>query len=117
MARNYAEYFNHIRGMMGKLGKEIPGTMGGIGQLHKGALEKGALEGKIKELIAVGIAIAVRCEGCMTFHIMGAVQAGATREEVVEAIGVGIMMAGGPGVIAATEAFEILEQTLAGQTA
>jgi AhpD family alkylhydroperoxidase len=70
----------------------------------------GALDCKHKELIAVAISVAVQCEGCIAYHVHDAIQAGATRQEVVESLGVAIMMGGGPAVMYACEALAALDQ-------
>ena len=62
MTTNYPARRNELQGLMMRLGRELPGTMGGFGNLHKAATAKGALDAKTKELIALGIAVAVRCE-------------------------------------------------------
>lgn len=110
MAKNYPELHKHLSGLIKQLGKEIPDTMSGFSQLHKSAAADGALSSKTKELIALGIAIAVRCDGCIAYHVHDALEAGASRDEVVEAIGVAILMGGGPALMYAAEAYEALEQ-------
>lgn len=108
--KNYPEYYEHLKQLMGKLGGEISGPMGGFGHLHKAAVSEGVLSAKVKELIALGIAITVRCDGCIAFHVHDALQAGASREEVAETIGVAVLMGGGPSVVYGSEALEALEQ-------
>ena len=67
--------------------------------MHKAALGDGALDTKTKELIALGIAVATRCDGCIASHARGAAKAGATADEVAEALGVAILLTGGPGTV------------------
>jgi AhpD family alkylhydroperoxidase len=110
MTKNYPEHYDHLRNLMGKLGNEIPGTVGGFRQLHKGSVAEGALNIKTKELIALAIAICVRCDGCIAFHVHDALKAGAERAEISETIGVAILMGGGPSVMYGCEAYEALEQ-------
>lgn len=88
----------------------IPATMRGFDDLHRASVTDGALSTKHKELMALAIGIASRCEGCIAFHVRDALEAGASRAEIEEAIGVAIMMAGGPGVMYAADAFDALEQ-------
>lgn len=107
---NYPKHYDHLRELMGKLGKEIPDTMGGFSQLHKGAINEGVLSVKTKELIALAIAITVRCDGCIAFHVNDALKAGASPEEIHEAIGVAVLMGGGPSVMYGCEAIEALQQ-------
>ncbi len=110
MNGNYPDYNKKVRGLMGKLGKEIPGTMAGFAGLHKTASAKGALSHKVKELISLAIGITVRCNGCIAFHVHDAIQAGATRQEIMETIGVAVLMGGGPSVVYGTEALEAVNQ-------
>ena len=70
----------------------------------------GALEKKAKELIALGIGIAVRCDGCISYHINDALKAGASRREIIETISVAVMMGGGPSMVYGCEALEALDQ-------
>jgi AhpD family alkylhydroperoxidase len=115
--KHFPEYYNHLRGLLGKLGKELPGPMGGFAQLHKQGVADGALTARVKELIALAIAVAVRCEGCIAFHTHDALKAGASRQEVVEAIGVAVLMGGGPSVVYGAEAMEALDQFQAASAA
>ncbi len=95
---------------MARLSKSINGTMKSFGALHHEALKEGVLSSSTKELIALAIAITVRCDGCIAFHVHDAIKAGATAEEIRETIGVAILMGGGPSVMYGTEANEALEQ-------
>jgi AhpD family alkylhydroperoxidase len=93
-----------------ELGKAIPDQMKGFGELHRSAVADGALPKVTKELMAVAIAICTRCEDCLTLHMHDAVKAGATPEMVHEAIGVALLMGGGPASTYATRALEAFEQ-------
>jgi len=108
--KNYPEHLAEIQQAMAALGGEIPGTMAAFMGLHKAAASDGALSAKVKELLALAIAVTVRCDGCIAFHVHDALKAGATREELVEALGVAILMGGGPAVIYATEALNAVDQ-------
>lgn len=68
----------------------------------------GALSKKNKELIAVGISVVINCESCMQWHIEQAHNDGATQEEILEAIEVGIEMGGGPATVSTRFALEVL---------
>jgi AhpD family alkylhydroperoxidase len=102
----------HLDESLAKLGKEIPGPMTGFARLHRKGLEDGALSGKVKELMALAISIVVGCEGCIAYHVHDAIQAGATREELFETVGVGLLMGGGPGSIYSAHAMDAIEQML-----
>lgn len=110
MTTNFPARRTELQGLMLRLGREIPATMGGFANLHKAATGKGALDGKTKELIALGIAVAIRCESCIAYHVRDALTAGATHAEVLETLGVAVMMGGGPAAMYACDALTALEQ-------
>ena len=76
--------------------------------MEKATYCDGALEKKIKELIAVGISVTNNCESCMQWHIEQAAKSGASKEEVLEAIEVGIEMGGGPATVSARFALDVM---------
>jgi AhpD family alkylhydroperoxidase len=112
MTSDYVEYHKHLEERLGQLGQEIPGPMSGFARLHKKAVEEGALSSKVKEMMALAISIVVGCEGCIAYHVHDAVAAGATRQELLETIGVGLLMGGGPGSIYAAHALDAIDQFL-----
>lgn len=87
------------------LRRAIPDVYKGFGELHHAALAEGALSTKVKELMALVIGVAERCDGCIASHARGAVKAGATKEEAAEAIGVTFLMVGGPGTVYGPRAY------------
>jgi AhpD family alkylhydroperoxidase len=107
---NHVDSYNKLRDLSAKLIAEIPETMAGFGELHAAAVSKGALDTKTKELIALSIGISVRCNGCIAFHVHDALKAGANRQEILETIGVAILMGGGPSMVYGCEALEALDQ-------
>jgi AhpD family alkylhydroperoxidase len=112
MATQYIELRSQLEESLSRLGKEIPGPMTGFARLHRKGVEDGALSGKVKELMALAISIVVGCEGCIAYHVHDAIQAGASRSELLETVGVGLFMGGGPGSIYAAHALEAIDQML-----
>lgn len=110
MDKNFPAHYQHLQKWMGKLGSEAPDTMQAFAHLHEAAAKDGALSNKIKELIALSIAVVVRCDGCIAYHVHDALETGASHKEVVEAIEMAILMGGGPAVVYGIEALEALEQ-------
>ncbi len=82
-----------------ELVQAIPDVMGGYGAMHKATMVEGALSTRMKELVALAIAITRECDGCISAHARGAAHLGATVAEVTEMIGVAILMNGGPGLV------------------
>ncbi len=80
--------------------------------MENATFSAGALDKRTKELIAVGISVTAGCESCMEWHIAQALKAGAGKAQVIEAIGVGIEMGGGPATVSARFAVSALEYHL-----
>lgn len=78
-------------------------------EMEKAAFSDGALKKREKELIAIGIAVRINCESCMQWHIEQAAAAGASYDEVLEAVEVGIEMGGGPATVSARLALQVME--------
>lgn len=93
------ETLSDLRDSSRELRRLIPDVYKGFADTHKSALGPGVLDTKAKELIALAISISKQCDGCIASHARGAANAGATREEVAEMIGVTILMNGGPGTV------------------
>ena len=89
---------------------QIPAVYEGFGDLYRAVYADGELPAKIKELIAVGIAIHDGCDGCIASHVRSAVRKGATAQEMAEAIGVAIQMGGGPASIYAAHAWDAFQE-------
>ena len=85
-------------------------VMKSFSSMASAALQTNALDTKTKELIALSIAVATRCDGCIAFHAEAAVKQGASREEVMETMGMAIYMGAGPSVMYAAQAVEAYDQ-------
>lgn len=107
---NFKQQAKDLGDFMGVLSKESPEIAQGFGMIHKANTKDGALSFKVKELIALGIGISARCEGCIAAHTAGALKAGATHDEIVETIGVAILMGGGPSLVYGDKAYKALKE-------
>jgi AhpD family alkylhydroperoxidase len=87
-----------------------PEVMKAFASIAQSALAPKALDRKTKELIAVGISVAVRCDDCIGFHVKAAIEQGASLEEVMEALAMAIYMGAGPSVMYATHALDAYAQ-------
>ncbi|HQR27576.1 MAG TPA: carboxymuconolactone decarboxylase family protein [Nocardioides sp.] len=88
-----------LRGPSRELRRLIPEVYDGFSKLHGAALAGGALDAKTKELIALAVSVSTQCDGCIASHARGAHRQGATAQEVAEAIGVTLLMDGGPATV------------------
>ena len=80
-------------------------TLNQFAAMSKAALADGALDKKVKELIALAIGVATHCDGCIGFHTKALNRLGATDEEVAEALGMTVYMGGGPSLMYAADAW------------
>jgi AhpD family alkylhydroperoxidase len=87
-----------------------PDTMKAYSAMMQAASAEGALSAHVKELMALSISVATRCEGCITYHARAAAKKGASREEVAEAIMVAVEMGGGPAAVYGAEALAAFDQ-------
>lgn len=79
-----------------QLRRLIPEVYDGFLKMSRSAVADGALSTKHKELIALALGVSEHCEGCVVYHARGAARAGATQQEVAEALGVTVVLGGGP---------------------
>ncbi len=110
MEKNYSDITKRISNDLRKLRQDIPDTMKAFSALAQAATRDGALDRKTKELIALAIGIATRCDGCIGFHMETLVRLGATRKEVEETLGMAVYMGGGPSLMYAADAISAFEQ-------
>lgn len=92
-----------------------PDVMKNFSAMASAATGHGALDTRTKELIALGIAVAIRCDGCVAFHAQAAVKHGASREEMMDVMGMAIYMGAGPSLMYAAQAVEAYDQFAAPQ--
>jgi AhpD family alkylhydroperoxidase len=78
-------------------------------RMEEAAFADGALSRKAKELVAVGIAVAQGCASCIQWHVESAARAGASRQEVLEAVEVAMEMGGGQATVSARIALEVMD--------
>lgn len=105
-ADNNKEMIGHMRTLRGG----APEVMKAFAGIAQAALAPKALDVKTKELIALAIGVAVRCDDCIGFHVKAALDQGATREEIMETLGMAVYMGAGPAVMYASHAADAYEQ-------
>ncbi len=95
---------------VGQLLQLVPDAVKAYGGLSKTAQVPGALDHKTKELIALAISVATRCDGCIAYHARNSVRAGATRQEIAEMLAVTLQMGGGPSMVHAADALRAFDE-------
>lgn len=113
MAEDSMELLSELQEGMNQLQGDSPELMAAFVQMDQAAYVEGELERKYKELIGVGIALAMRCEYCMNLHVKNALAEGANRDEILEAAAVAVAFGGSPAmaylsttIMKALDAFE-----------
>jgi AhpD family alkylhydroperoxidase len=110
------ELLDDLAGAGRQLREKIPGVYSGYVKMAAAATgEGGELPARMKELIALAIAVTRECDGCIAAHARGAAMQGASEQEVAEALGVAILMNGGPGTVWAPRAYAAFLEFAAGQ--
>lgn len=89
---------------------QVPDVQAGFSALHQASMKDGALDAKTKELIALAIGVAARCDGCIGFHTQALIKLGTNKAELAEMLGVAVMMGGGPSLMYAGETMRAYEE-------
>jgi AhpD family alkylhydroperoxidase len=109
-AISYPARLRHVKQNSQALASAQPAVMAAFEKFHQAAAATGALDRKTKELMALAISVTHGCDDCIAHHVHDALEAGATREEFADALGVAVLMGGGPGMIYASHAIEAIDQ-------
>ena len=109
-AVSYPDRLRNVKKNSQTLAVAQPSVMETFEKLHHAAGATGALDRKTKELMALAISVTHGCDDCIAHHVHDAIEAGATREELAETLGVAVLMGGGPGMIYASHAIEAVNQ-------
>ncbi|PWR01314.1 carboxymuconolactone decarboxylase family protein [Meridianimarinicoccus roseus] len=107
---NWTDKIKDMRGALRAFNTLQPATAKGFGALGKAAKEPKALDAKTVEFVALGIAVADRCEPCIAFHIDALVRLGASRDEIGEVLSMCVQMGGGPSLMYAAKALECFDE-------
>lgn len=110
MLKDHGKNYSDLEKLLSQMNEEIPTVMMGFNNLQKSVISEGALTNKTKELIALGIAITNKCDGGIAFHVKNSLDAGASFSEIMETIGVAILMGGSISLIYGCLALEALDQ-------
>ncbi len=107
---HYREVAADLREPTKSLRDALPEVWAGFGALHQAAVADGALPAKVKELMALAIAVVKQCDGCIAYHAKAAVARGATAEECAEALGIALLMDGGTASVHGPRAFGAFQE-------
>ena len=114
MSEEIKVFFEKFQKDAAKMKDLTPNMINGFGGLFSRVMGEGAITGLEKEFIAVGIAVAATCSHCIRLHVKKCFEAGATKEQILEAASVAVMMGGGPAYTHIPVVIDTLE-TLTGE--
>jgi AhpD family alkylhydroperoxidase len=106
MMLDWNEYQKELGSRIGELAKLSPDTVRGYQTLSAANSKTGKLDEKTRQLISLAVAVTTRCDGCITFHSEAALKAGATKEEISEALGVAVAMNAGAALVYSTRVLD-----------
>lgn len=110
MSKSFTTITQDVSKALSAMHKEVPEAMQGFSAMAKSALKAGALSELDKELIALAIGVASRCDACIGFHMKALIRLGVTREQLMETLAVCTYMGGGPTLMYAAEAVRAFEE-------
>lgn len=114
---DWKAYISEAETRIGQLQSAAPDTAAGFATLGRAAKTAGSLDERTKEFVALGIAIATRCNSCIAFHVRTLARLGASRQDIVETVQMAVYMGGGPSMAYGAKALEAFDQFSANQSA
>jgi len=108
--KNWPQMTQELSAQLRNLRADAPEVMKAFSAMAQAATAAKALDTKTKELIALAIAVALRCDDCIAFHAKAALEHGASKEQVAETLGMAIYMGAGPSVMYACHAIDAFAQ-------
>jgi AhpD family alkylhydroperoxidase len=103
---DWNDYHKQVLAGVGAIGKMSPEIVRGYQGLSGAAAKTGLLGAKVNELIALAVAVTLRCDGCIAVHTEAAIKAGASREEIAEALGTAITVNAGAALVYSTRVLD-----------
>ena len=113
MSKSFAEITGDVSKALETFRSAAPETLQGFNAMAKSALKAGALSALEKELIALAIGVASRCDACIGFHVKALIRLGVTKEQLMETLEVCTYMGGGPSLMYAAETLRAYEELMA----
>jgi AhpD family alkylhydroperoxidase len=106
---DWNQYQKEIGGKLGELMKLSPDTVRGYQTLSAANSKTSKLGEKTRQLISLAVAVTTHCDGCIVIHTEAALKAGATKEEISEALGVAVSMNAGAALVYSTRVLDAVE--------
>ena len=111
MMLDWNEYRRQLATGVKEIAELSPGTVRGYVELGSAGQKKDLLGAKVRELIALGVAVTARCDGCIAVHVDAALRHGATQEEIAEALGVAVAVNAGAALVYSARVMDAMKET------
>ena len=109
MMLDWTNYHQELLARLGEITRLSPDTIKGYQVLSGAGARTGQFDGKTRELIALACAVTLRCDGVITVHATAAVKHGATKEQLVEVLGVAIALGAGAALVYSVRTLEAFQ--------
>ena len=109
MMTDWNGYRQQLVETIGKIGRLSPETVKGYGILSTAGSKTNRLDAKMRELIALAVAVSLRCDGCITVHTDAAIKHGASRDEIAEVLGVAVSVNAGAALVYSARVMDAYE--------
>lgn len=110
MLQDWNKYRDNLLAEVGNFAGQNPGVVGGLMTMDSAAKKSGLLAPKFHEMIALTVAVTTRCDGCIAVHTKKAVEYGATKAEIAEALGVAIALNAGAALTYSARVMDAYDQ-------
>lgn len=117
MMIDWNKYHSQVQQGIAEIGRANPDIVRGYRMLTGAGKNTDLLGPKVRELIALAVAVIVQCDGCIVVHTEAALQNGATEEEILEALSVAVAVKAGSALIYSTRALDAVKAKSAGEAA
>jgi AhpD family alkylhydroperoxidase len=117
MMLDWNQYLQDLTARVGEMGRTSPEIIRGYRTLSDAGQKTAKLDAKTRELIALAVAVSLRCDGCITTHTTAAIKNGATKEEIVEALGVAISVNAGAALVYSSRVLDAFDAKTAATSA
>jgi len=109
MSGSNGSFYPQWTASMQSMKTRVPEFGRSFGAMFQGLMKDGALSAREKELIALSISLALRCETCIWSHVDKCLKLGATPEQILDAAGVAVVMQGGPSYTYVPKVIEAID--------
>jgi AhpD family alkylhydroperoxidase len=110
MMLDWNEYRKQLAIGVKEISQLSPDTIKGYIELNSAGQKRNLLGARTRELIALAVAVTLRCDGCITVHTEAAIKQGASKDEIAEALGVATTVNAGAALVYSARVMEAFKE-------